>query len=60
MKVLKNIAIQGKHQKPIVTDVFYNEAQQPQKVIIFCHGYKGFKDWGAWNLMAERDRKSVV
>ena len=22
-------------------------------LIIFCHGYKGFKDWGAWNLMAE-------
>ncbi|MDC1533912.1 alpha/beta fold hydrolase [Polaribacter sp.] len=54
MKILKNFVIQGKHQKPIVTDVFYNETQQSQKVIIFCHGYKGFKDWGAWNLMAER------
>jgi pimeloyl-ACP methyl ester carboxylesterase len=53
MKILKNFSIQGKHQKPIVTDVFYNETQQLQKVIIFCHGYKGFKDWGAWNLMAE-------
>lgn len=21
-------------------------------VIIFCHGYKGFKDWGAWNLVS--------
>ena len=54
MKILKNFVIQGKHQKPIVTDVFYNETQQSKKVIIFCHGYKGFKDWGAWNLMAER------
>ena len=52
MKILKNFVIQGKHQKPIVTDVFYKETQQPQKVIIFCHGYKGFKDWGAWNRMA--------
>ena len=52
MKALKNFVIQGKHQKPIVTDVFYKETQQPQKVIIFCHGYKGFKDWGAWNRMA--------
>tara|TARA_B110000091_G_scaffold208961_1_gene249408 strand:- start:6524 stop:7363 length:840 start_codon:yes stop_codon:yes gene_type:complete len=58
MKILKNFVIQGKYQKPIVTDVFYNEAQQPQKVIIFCHGYKGFKDWGAWNLMAESFAKS--
>jgi uncharacterized protein len=22
-------------------------------VIIFVHGYKGFKDWGAWNLMQD-------
>ncbi|WP_405610570.1 alpha/beta hydrolase family protein [Polaribacter sp. Asnod1-A03] len=53
MKKIKNIVIVGKHQKPIVTDVFYNETHQPKKVIIFCHGYKGFKDWGAWNLLAE-------
>jgi pimeloyl-ACP methyl ester carboxylesterase len=53
MKLLKNISVEGKHNKPIVTDVFYNETHQPKKVIIFCHGYKGFKDWGAWNLMAE-------
>lgn len=22
-------------------------------VVIFCHGYKGYKDWGAWNLVAK-------
>jgi len=53
MKVEKNIVIQGKHQKPIVADVFYSATNQSKKVVIFCHGYKGFKDWGAWNLMAE-------
>ena len=53
MKILKNIIVEGKHQKPIVTDVFYQENLNPKKVVIFCHGYKGFKDWGAWNLMAE-------
>lgn len=21
--------------------------------MIFCHGYKGYKDWGAWNLVAD-------
>lgn len=49
---IKNFIIKGKHQKPIVTDVFYKQTKKPKKVIIFCHGYKGFKDWGAWNLMA--------
>lgn len=52
MKILKNIIVDGKHNKPIVTDVFYTEDHQPKKVVIFCHGYKGFKDWGAWNVMA--------
>ena len=52
MNSIKNYVIQGKHQKPIVTDVFYNNTQQRQKVVVFCHGYKGFKDWGAWNRMA--------
>ena len=53
MKKMQQIVIEGKHQKPIVTDVFYKETKTPKKIIIFCHGYKGFKDWGAWNLMAE-------
>ena len=53
MNRIKNIVVQGKHSKPIVTDVFYKENHQPKKVVIFCHGYKGFKDWGAWNLMAD-------
>jgi pimeloyl-ACP methyl ester carboxylesterase len=22
-----------------------------QKIVVFIHGYMGFKDWGAWNLM---------
>ena len=53
MKSIKNFIIEGKHQKPIVTDVFYKEDHQPKKVVIFCHGYKGFKDWGCWDLVAE-------
>ncbi|NCO62355.1 MAG: alpha/beta hydrolase [Flavobacteriales bacterium] len=47
-----SLVIQGKHHKPILIDFQYisNGLQKP--IIIFCHGYKGFKDWGAWNLMA--------
>ena len=53
MNIIKNSSVKGKHGKPIVTDVFYKENKQLKKIVIFCHGYKGFKDWGAWNLMAE-------
>ena len=53
MKIKKNIRINGKHNKPILTDLFFKESNQLKPILIFCHGYKGFKDWGAWNLMAE-------
>jgi len=53
MIITKNIIVSGKHKKPILTDVFYKENKTAKPVVIFCHGYKGFKDWGAWNLMAE-------
>ena len=53
MKVIRNIEIQGKHNKPILTDLFYKENELAKDIIIFCHGYKGYKDWGAWNLIAE-------
>ena len=53
MKIKKNISINGKHNKPILTDLFFKESNQLKPILIFCHGYKGFKDWGAWNLMAE-------
>jgi pimeloyl-ACP methyl ester carboxylesterase len=49
----KNIAVLGKHNKPILTDVFCNMNAQPKPIVVFCHGYKGFKDWGAWDVMAK-------
>ncbi len=53
MKLSKNILLQGKHQKPILTDVFYIQDGKPKPIVIFAHGYKGYKDWGCWNLVAE-------
>lgn len=40
------------HKKPIVTDVMYSQNSSKKSIVIFCHGYKGYKDWGCWNLMA--------
>lgn len=54
MMIKKDIfVIDGKHNKPILIDVTYLEKSINNPIIVFCHGYKGFKDWGAWNLMAE-------
>ena len=53
MQIKKNIVLHREAKKPILIDAFYNENVQEQSIVIFCHGYKGFKDWGAWNLMAK-------
>lgn len=45
--------IEGQNGKPILLDVTYSERYTDQELVIFCHGYKGFKDWGAWHLIAE-------
>ena len=53
MTIEKNIILERETKKPILIDAFYSEDQTNQSIVIFCHGYKGFKDWGAWNIMAE-------
>jgi len=53
----ENIVIEGKHNKPIVADIIFKDDGEPKPIVIFCHGYKGFKDWGAWDKMGERIAK---
>ena len=51
MKSFTNISLKSEHHsKPIVTDVYYENNNKQKPIVIFCHGYKGYKDWGAWNL----------
>lgn len=47
------LQIEGSKHKPINIDVTYwkNEIKKP--AVIFCHGFKGFKDWGHFNLIAQ-------
>jgi len=52
ISVQKNIIIRGKHQKPILIDVYLADTETKKPVVIFCHGYKGFKDWGCWHIAA--------
>lgn len=40
-------------QKPILYDLYYKKSDHPLPLIIFSHGYKGFKDWGPWGMAAE-------
>lgn len=58
MLAKKTFTIEGSHDRPILLDVTYTPTRQPKPIVIFCHGYKGFKDWGAWNLVAEEFAKN--
>jgi uncharacterized protein len=53
MTTIKNQVLKGIHNKPILTDVYYNKTNTKKPIVIFAHGYKGYKDWGAWHLVAK-------
>lgn len=54
----KNIILERTDKKPVLIDIFYSEEKADQPIVVFCHGYKGFKDWGAWDLMAAHIAKT--
>lgn len=57
-KTEKNIILKNKQGREFLADVYTPESSEKLPLIVFAHGYKGFKDWGAWNLMAEKFAKA--
>ena len=54
MDILRNLVQEEVGKRPIVYDIYYKENQESElPTVLFCHGYKGFKDWGAWDLVAK-------
>ena len=58
LEIKKNIILTKTGAKPVLIDLFYKKKFSKMPVIIFCHGYKGYKDWGAWNLVAKEFAKN--
>lgn len=54
MNIKRNIQIAGADQRPILLDIYYPENFKNSQPVVFCHGYKGFKDWGCWHLAARK------
>ncbi|MEY8761624.1 alpha/beta hydrolase family protein [Chryseobacterium tongliaoense] len=56
MKITKkqNIIISNPETRDFLADAFYPETENKLPLVIFVHGYKGYKDWGAWDLMGEK------
>lgn len=60
MEIVKqqNIVISNPETRDFLSDAYYPESNEKLPLVVFVHGYKGYKDWGAWDLMAEKFAKS--
>ena len=57
IKLLKT-NIEGSNNRQMAADIHFSIAKEKSPIVIFCHGYKGFKDWGCWNLVADEFAKN--
>jgi pimeloyl-ACP methyl ester carboxylesterase len=48
----ENYNIPGAKGRGMLADITYDTRHKNAPVVIFAHGFKGFKDWGAHNLVA--------
>jgi dienelactone hydrolase len=58
MPTHKNISISGPHGRPILADVFFEADEAPRPVLIYAHGFNGFKDWGGFDQLATQAASS--
>ncbi|MBL6448628.1 dienelactone hydrolase family protein [Fulvivirga sp. 29W222] len=59
LKIHDDIVLNSKHhKKKILVDARYISNQHKKPVIIFIHGFKGFKDWGHFNVLADEMAKA--
>ncbi len=49
----KEFVITGAENRPVTLDINIIEEKEKTPLIIFAHGFKGFKDWGHFNLMSD-------
>ena len=50
----KSFYIENEHSDRMPSDLRYPESENKLPLIIFCHGFKGFKDWGGFPYMLEK------
>ncbi|MBD1392614.1 alpha/beta hydrolase [Mucilaginibacter glaciei] len=48
-----NYTIPGAKGRAMLADITFDHANPKAPLVIFAHGIRGFKDWGAHNLVAE-------
>ena len=54
MEILRNLQLTGAAARPFLLDAYYVANGKPKPIVLFAHGFKGFKDWGHWGLIARQ------
>ncbi len=58
MEIQRNLQLTGATGRPFLLDFYYEPTGQPKPIVLFAHGFKGFKDWGHWGLIARQFAKA--
>lgn len=58
MNQINNHLLEGKNGKKIPVDVYWKTSEKPLPILLFAHGFKGFKDWGHWEQVANEFAKA--
>lgn len=49
-----SLKIKNKHGDNLITDIRHDINGRDLPLVIFCHGFKGFKDWGGFPYMLDK------
>ena len=52
MIIQNDFSLSGSDGKLIIGDITFDDKNPNNPIVLFVHGFKGFKDWGAHNLVA--------
>lgn len=58
LSIENNILILGSNNKWMGVDVYFRDQGHPIPIVIYVHGFKGFKDWGHFDLVAREFAKA--
>jgi len=53
MIIRKEFILNGQYDRPMLTDIRWKDDGTVKPLLVFVHGFKGFKDWGHFNLIAD-------
>ncbi|WP_018478455.1 alpha/beta hydrolase family protein [Pontibacter roseus] len=48
-----DFVVYPEHERPFTADATYTPDGNRKPIVLYTHGFKGFKDWGHFNLLAQ-------